>query len=137
MNKSSSSGEARVWRVEIIIGEILRRGVQASLILMGVGTLLCFFRDGDYGASGGDAADLERLLHGAGAAGATGLFEGLLAFRGSALILAGLVLLIVTPIVRVAVTMIVSFLEGDRFFGYIALTVLLLLGCSFALGATH
>lgn len=137
MNPPSSPGEARVWRVEIIIGEILNRGVQISLVLMALGTLLCFLRDGDYGAAGGSSEDLQRLLHGGVAAGPAGLLDGLMAFRGSAFILLGLMLLIVTPVIRVVVTMLVSFLEKDRFFGFVALTVLLLLAASFALGATH
>ena len=131
MNKDNS--EVRVLRAEIVISEVLKRGVSVSLALMVAGTLLCFLRDGDYGRGAGDAADLSRLF----ARGATfprtlaWLGDGLMHLRGQAVIVAGLMLLIATPVIRVMVATVMFIVEKDRRYAAITLTVLVLLMVSF------
>ena len=63
-----------------------------------------------------------------------GVGEGLLAGRGQAVAAAGLLLLILTPILRVAVSVLMFALERDRPFVLITAAVLAALVLSFLLG---
>jgi len=123
--------------VELIISEILRWGVRVSLGLILLGTALCFLHCGDYGASGGTPEDLHALItHGAQFPHTLGwIFGGLLALRGQAVLVAGLVLLISTPVLRVVAAIVAFTIYRDRAFAGISLLVLLLVITAFALGA--
>jgi uncharacterized membrane protein len=57
-----------------------------------------------------------------------------LAFRGRGLIQLGLLLLIATPLARVAFSVVAFALEGDRLYVVVALIVLAVLVCSLAGG---
>lgn len=123
-------------RVEIIISEVLRWGVAASLILIAGGTVLCFVHSADYGAGGGSHDDLLRLLHADGTFPRTlaWLADGLVHLQGQAVIVLGLLLLIATPVLRVAVSIFGFALEKDRAYAIITSVVLVLLLISFGLG---
>ena len=122
-------------RVDRLISNLLRWGVFVSLVLLAVGTVLCFVRSADYGCAGGTADDFHRLLaqhhlppplH--------GLLEGLFQLEGGAIVLCGLILLIATPVLRVAVSIVAFAIEKDWAFVIITALVLLFLILSFALG---
>lgn len=123
-------------RTEILISDLLRWGVRASLVLAVAGTLLCFLRDGRYGAGGGTAADLQRLLHGDVEFPRTfsWLAGGLAHAQGEAVIVLGLLLLIATPVLRVFVSIFAFAVEKDRAYTVITFVVFVLLLVSFALG---
>lgn len=123
-------------RVELLISWLLRGGVVASMatVLLGVG--LMFFHHPQYLTS---AVDLHRLTT-PGAAFPRTLPEiarGVLAGRGQAVVALGLILLIATPILRVAVAVVGFALQGDHAFAIISTVVLLLLVISFLLGAVE
>ncbi|MGD9634012.1 MAG: DUF1634 domain-containing protein, partial [Pirellulales bacterium] len=59
---------------------------------------------------------------------------GAAAFRGQAIIVAGLLILIATPVVRVAISVLVFLEQRDYTFALITATVLTILIISFALG---
>ena len=123
-------------RVEIVISNVLRWGVLGSLIFLVTGTLLCFFYSHDYGADGGSAADLQRMIQ------PDALFpftlhwflHGLAHAQGQAIIVAGLLLLIATPVARVAISIATFAIEKDWTYVVITTIVLLLLIASFLLG---
>ncbi|HEY4990320.1 MAG TPA: DUF1634 domain-containing protein [Opitutaceae bacterium] len=120
-------------KAELAIGRVLRTGVGASLILTAAGTILSFVQTGGYGRS---PSEVTRL---AGPGGtfprtASWLGRGLLHGEGQAIIVAGLLILIGTPVMRVAVSMIAFGRERDRTYVAITAIVLLLLLVSFALG---
>lgn len=125
--------DATLRRVETIISRLLRGGVLISLALMVLGTLVSFIHSHRYGSTGDD---LQKLLHQGGDFPRTigWLKDGLLQFRGQALIVLGLLILIFTPVLRVAVSVIAYMVERDRIFVLITLIVLLLLIVSFLLG---
>lgn len=125
--------DATLRRVETIIARLLRGGVLLSLALMVIGTLVSFFHSHRYGST---ADDLQKLLHQGGDFPRTvsWLVEGLKHFRGQALIVLGLLILIFTPVLRVAVSTIAYLIERDRLFVLITLAVLLLLIVSFLVG---
>ena len=132
MNTPSSTS----FRVELIISELLRWGVFLSLVLLIVGTILCFVRTCDYGQAGGTAADFHRLLAQRHAPPVTlhATMAGFFHLQGEALLLCGLLLLIATPVLRVAVSIVAFACEKDRAFVLITTVVFLLLLLSFALG---
>jgi uncharacterized membrane protein len=122
-----------VPRTEAAIGRVLTVGVAVSLLVIAAGTLRSFVQDGGYGTL---ASDVPRLAGPAGAFPRTGswLLGGLKALDGQAVIVAGLLLLIATPVMRVAVSIVVFARERDRAYMAIASAVLMLLLLSFALG---
>ena len=123
-------------RVEIIISNVLRWGVLGSLVLIVTGTLLCFFHSHDYGNAGGSTADLQRMIQPDVLFPFTfrWFFHGLAHAQGQAIIVAGLLLLIATPVARVAISIATFVMEKDWTYVAITTTVFLLLILSFFLG---
>jgi uncharacterized membrane protein len=118
---------------EATIGRVLRIGVAVSVAFIGVGTVLSFA-----GGYGNRATDVATLV---GAGGtfpvrASWLMTGLRHLDGQAFIVAGLFLLIATPLVRVAVSIVTFTRERDRAYAAVSALVLLLLLLSFVLGRT-
>ncbi|HET6796747.1 MAG TPA: DUF1634 domain-containing protein [Gemmatimonadales bacterium] len=120
-------------RVELIISRVLRTGVMASLVLIVVGTLLTFLHHPGYASS---PSDLARLTQPGAAVPHTlrGVATGVLALRGQSIVAAGLLLLMLTPVIRVAVSIVAFMVQRDRVYVAITSVVLLLLLLSFALG---
>ncbi len=123
-------------RVEIVISDVLRWGVFGSLVLIVVGTLLCFFYSHDYGPAGGSAADLQQMIRPETTFPFTfqWFFNGLAHFEGQAIIVAGLLLLIATPVARVGISIVTFMIEKDWTYVAITGTVFLLLIISFFMG---
>lgn len=123
----------RLHEVEVMISNLLRAGVAASLALIVVGTLLSFVHHPGYTAS---AEELRRLTQ-PGAAFPHRLPEvwrSILELRGQGVIALGLLLLIATPVLRVALSIWAFHHQGDRRFVVITSVVLALLLASFLLG---
>jgi uncharacterized membrane protein len=118
---------------EKAISLVLRVGVTTSLVLIAAGTILSFLGPGGYGTQPGELA---RLTGPGGAFPRTSgwLLGGLLHLNGAAVIVAGLVLLIATPVLRVAVSIASFAKERDRPFVVITSVVLGLLLLSLLLG---
>lgn len=127
----------RELSTELVISEILRWGVRCSLFLIVLGTVLCFVRGVDYGSSGGTADDLYSLINGEGSFphSIAWLANGLLHLQGAAIIVAGLGLLISTPLMRVTASIAAFTLHKDRAFALISVIVFTLVILSFAIGA--
>ena len=133
---ADEDADERVRRVELIISSLLRAGVLGSLALVVLGTVLTLAHHLEYFAS---PADLSRLVQ-PGAAfphSTRDVFEGVRLLSGQAIVTAGLLLLIVTPVMRVAVSIFAFIYQGDRTFTLITALVLLLLLLSFFLGAVE
>jgi len=122
-----------VGKQEIIVGRILRAGVILSFTLVMIGTIVSF-------ASSADQPTREtlELIKSHGALGEkvvesatphfpsslTDIFRDSLSLRGPAIVMLGIVVLVATPVVRVAASIVLFALEGDRF--YVATTTLVL-----------
>ena len=125
--------EARVRQAELIISAVLRVGVLTSLLVIVVGSLLTFLHHPEYVSS---ASDLSRLMQ-PGAAVPHSIHEvitGIGKLRGQSIVAAGLLLLILTPVVRVAVSILAFRAQRDRTYVLITSVVLVLLLLSFVLG---
>lgn len=130
---SGSEAEERVRRVELLISNLLRVGVIASLTLIVIGTILSFVHHPAYIVS---STELQRLTQ----TGATfpftwrDIMAGVQNLRGQAIVAVGLLLLIATPITRVAISILAFIYQKDRVYTLITLAVLCLLLLSFVLG---
>ena len=125
--------DARVRAAELWISVLLRTGVVTSLTVVVAGVLLSFFHHPSYISS---AAELQRLTRPGAAFPHTvrDVVSALRDLQGRAVIMVGLLLLIATPVLRVAVSILTFVYERDWVFVAITSTVLLLLLASFLLG---
>lgn len=117
--------ERMVRQAELVISQVLRGGVLVSAAITLLGVLLFYLQDGP---SGGQAARAV-FPHTLG-----GVVSGLAQGDPLAIIVLGLLVLLATPVLRVAVSIIAFGLERD--WRYVAITslVLLILLFSFILG---
>jgi uncharacterized membrane protein len=122
-----------VARIEIIISDLLRIGVIASLFVIVVGTALTFVHHRDYFTS---RAEFHRLTQSQARFPNTlhDTWQGLRQLEGRAIVVLGLLLLIATPVLRVAVSIVAFAVQRDRTFVVLTSIVLALLILSFFLG---
>lgn len=127
-----SKAERQARRVELVTAMILRGGVIASLLLVGAGLIVEFTRN----PAVSSPAEFSRLTAEKAVFPHTpsGVLTGLRHGRGQAIIALGLLLLIATPVVRVAASVATFLYQGDRAFALITGVVLALLLLSFYLG---
>src|SRR5579862_8414181 len=128
----------RVFPTEEIISWILRVGVSASAALIALGVLLLFVtRSTGYTGSFDNLSQLLQYNQNRLAAFPTtpsDVLAGLVQLKPYALIALGLLLLIATPVIRVAASVVIFALERDLAYVFITLVVLLMLLVSFLLG---
>jgi len=120
-------------RVELVISTLLRVGVAVSLTVVVVGTILSFVHHPEYVSEAGALAHLTQP----GAAFPHTLAQvwaGLREGRGQAVVVVGVLLLIATPVLRVAASIVGFIYQRDRTYVVITSVVLALLLLSFWLG---
>ena len=109
-------------QVEQLIGDLLRMGLVAATTLVAVGAAIYLARHGgeqvDYRLFHGEPADLRGIV------GVIGLVADI---RGRGLIQLGLLVLLATPVARVAFSVFAFWVEGDWLYVGITLVVLLVL----------
>lgn len=120
---------------ELLISEILRWGVRASLAIIVVGIVLSFVMPGGYDGNN-TGAELQTLLHGGETfpRSFSWLWAGLLRLDGTAVSVAGLALLILTPVMRVCASIAAFAYQKDRMYVLITTIVLVLVVFSYFLG---
>ncbi|MNT15146.1 hypothetical protein D3C72_1501860 [compost metagenome] len=123
-NQAKSSGDvpSRIADVELVISKMLRIGVVAAAAVIIIG-LVQFLVTGVSGYP-----DQTYPL------GFRAIWEGLLAMKSVAVIETGLLILILTPVLRVFVSLFVFWQEKDYRFVAITATVFIILIISFLLG---
>lgn len=105
--------------MQAVIGWVLRLGVIISMLIVAVGGVIYLCRHGHSAADYSVFKGVPDFVHPAG------IIDGILAHRGRAIIQAGIILLIATPVLRVLFSAIGFILEKDYL--YTAITVLVLL----------
>ena len=131
---SRTRDDEKVRQVELLISGLLRVGVVTSLLVVLTGTVISFVHHREYLRS---TEPLRRLTTPGGAAFPHNVHEvwrGVKEGRGQAIVVVGLLLLIATPVMRVAVSVFAFVYERDPAFVLITSIVLLLLLLSFVLG---
>jgi uncharacterized membrane protein len=118
----------RSWtdrRMDVVIGNLLRAGVLISALVVMVGGVLYLARNGgsptDYRVFRGEPSDLRSV---------GGILRDAVALNGRGIIQLGLLLLIATPVARVAFSVFGFAEERDRLYVVIASIVLLVLAYS-------
>ena len=125
--------DAHMRRLEMLISRLLRVGVIASVALIVTGTVVTFFQHPDY-------LDSSAVLDSAVGPGATfphelaALRDSIRQMRGEAIVTVGLLVLVATPVLRVAVSVIAFVQQRDRTYALITFAVLCLLFLSLVLG---
>lgn len=127
------ANERGILSAELLISNLLRFGVTASFVLVVIGTALSFTRHPEYFSS---SQELLRLTRPGAAFPHTlsDVFQGILNFRGQAVVTIGLLLLIATPVMRVAFSIYAFLRQGDRIFTVITMIVFGILMSSLVLG---
>ncbi len=117
-------------RVESIVGALLRAGVMIAASIVVVGGILYLVRYGfdpvHYSVFRGEPSDLRTV---------PGIIRGAAALHRRAIIQLGLLLLIATPVARVAFSVVAFALQRDRTYVAITLIVLAILLYSLSGGA--
>lgn len=125
--------DRKVRQTELAISVLLRVGVVVSILIIITGTVITFINHPDYLTS---SAAFDTVT-GTGATFPTSpaaIAHGLLDLQGRAIVMIGLYLLILTPVMRVGVSIIAFAHERDRAFVVITAFVFLMLVGSLALG---
>ena len=125
--------DAPARRVELVISTLLRVGVATSLAIVVAGTVVSFVHHPEYLS----APDALHRLTAPGAAfprSFAQVLDGLAHFRGQAVVMVGIFLLIATPVLRVAASIVAFILQRDRVYIILTSIVLALLLLSFWLG---
>jgi uncharacterized membrane protein len=109
-------------KIEEIVGDLLRTGVMTSALVVFVGALIYLVRHGhspaDYHVFRGEPSDLRTL---------SGILHSALTLHGRGIIQLGLVLLILTPVARVAFSIWGFAEEHDRMYVIFTSIVLVIL----------
>jgi uncharacterized membrane protein len=109
-------------RIETDIGTVLRGGVLLSAAIVSLGAAIYLVRHGhspvDYRMFRGEPSDLRSVR---------GIFHDVIAIKGRGIIQLGLLLLIATPVARVAFSIFGFAEEHDRMYVIVASIVLLIL----------
>ncbi len=132
---------SKVFPTEEIISWILRVGVLTSALLIALGVVLLLVTgDTGYSSSSLSITGLEGLVQynqnrsGEFPTTPGDVLAGVAQFKPYAFIALGLLLLIATPVLRVATSVVIFLLERDYAYVFITLIVLLILIVSFLLG---
>lgn len=133
LEKAAPAEVELVGQVEIVISHLLRIGVTLSMAIILMGLVLMFVHHPSYLHAG---RDLQRLTSPGAAFPHTmhDVYEGLCTCRGQSIVAIGLMVLIATPIMRVAASIIAFAVERDTVFVVITSVVLAVLLASFLLG---
>ncbi len=117
--------------MQAIIGWILRIGISASMVLVFIGGVFFVYRHGHSIPDYKDFKGVPYFIHNTG-----GILEGVRNLKGQAIIQLGIILLIATPVIRVAFSAIGFILEKDHLYTLITLIVLLIILVSMLTGRT-
>jgi len=117
-------------RIEYIVGNLLRAGVLLAAAVVVLGGAIFLLRHGrempHYAVFSGEPADLRTV---------SGILSGAGSLRGRNIIQLGLLLLIATPVFRVAFSVVAFALERDRL--YVGVTLVVLAVLTFSLAGGH
>ncbi|APU72481.1 membrane protein [Companilactobacillus crustorum] len=116
-------------KVELVIGKILRVGVITSAIVILIGMALYFMNGAGYPTivkNGQSMIDFPKRF--------SDIFAGIIAGKSYAVIMLGVFLLILTPVLRVVVSIYAFYKEHDNLYVIITTIVLIILMIAMFLG---
>jgi uncharacterized membrane protein len=129
----NTASKDKVRQVEIAISNVLRIGVISSLVIVVIGTVLTFAHHPEYASSSSVLPQL--TSHNAVFPHTlTQTLDATVRGQGRGIVMVGLLLLVATPVLRVAISILGFVYERDWVFVVITCIVLGLLLLSFVLG---
>lgn len=128
----AESKRARI--VETAISMILRVGVALSITIIAIGVVVTFVHHHDYFSSRPALGSLIDA-HANYTSSLSDVIEGTRQGRGQSIVMIGILVLIATPVVRVATSIVLFAAERDLLYVTITSVVLFLLILSFVIGA--
>ena len=128
-NQKGKSGSLKDKDMQSIIGWILRVGVAVSVVLVFIGGVFFVYRHGNSIPDYKKFKGVPDFIHSFG-----GILNGVITFKGQAIIQLGIILLIATPVMRVAFSAVGFLLEKDYLYTFITLIVLLIILASMRSG---
>ncbi len=108
-------------KIQLIIGWVLRLGVIISMLIVFTGGVLYLYRHGHSIANYTVFRGVPDFVN------PSGIVEGIIHLRGRAIIQAGILLLIATPVLRIVCSAIGFIIEKDRMYTFVSLLVLLII----------
>ena len=139
----AAEGDLAVNAMETLVSQVLRYGVLLSFSIVLLGSLWLFVSRhtgyADLSTAGNGALDALTHYHpghqlATSSHGPGDILRGVLSGKAYAIITLGLVVLIATPVLRVAVSVVTFLRERDRLYALITAYVLAVLLASFVLG---
>ena len=128
-NQQKGKSSLKDKDIQVIIGWILRGGVAVSMILVFIGGVFFVYRHGysmpDYKTFKGIPFFVQNI---------GGILNGVIMLKGQAIIQLGIILLIATPVIRVAFSAVGFLMEKDYLYTVITLIVLLIILASMISG---
>ena len=121
----NSATENEMDHIEVIIGRILQIGVVVAAIIMLFGLILLLVHDGNGGYTVGHQPTT-----------ISAIAAGTVALKPYAVMMVGMFCLILTPVLRVVVSIYAFYKEHDTLYVWITTTVLIILCISFIIGHT-
>ena len=125
--------QAPRW-VDTALSRLLRGGVLLSIAIVTIGIVVTFAHHPEYFSSRPSLGTLTQP----GAhfpSSISNVLSGVRDLSGQAIVMAGLLLLIATPVARVALSVVIFIIVRDRLYAAITATVFVILLISFAVGA--
>ncbi|MFA6084970.1 DUF1634 domain-containing protein [Mucilaginibacter sp.] len=116
------AGKFKDKDMQVVIGWVLRAGVFLSMTVVILGGVIYLYRHGQTIANYNEFKGIPNFV-----SSFKGIIDGILNFRGRAIIQAGIILLIATPVIRVIFSAIGFILEKDHLYTGITFIVLLII----------
>lgn len=117
-----SPGKFKDKEMQVIIGWILRAGVTISMLIVFIGGVIFLYNHGHSIPDYHEFKKVPYFIH-----NMPGIINGVLNMKGQAIIQLGILLLIITPIMRVAFSVIGFIIEKDYLYTVITIIVLLII----------
>lgn len=116
-----------------LIGNLLRYGVWTSLSVAFLGGIIYLLHYGNQPVNYSQFIENDRSIFQV----VTSVLEGISTFQGESIIFLGIILLFLTPVLRVILSLFSFLLEKDYLYVGITMIVILIIGMSVWLGFSH
>jgi len=118
---------------QLIIGNLLRYGVWISLSVAFMGGIIYLLNHGNelenYSTFYENDTNIFKVV--------INIYNGVVQGQGESIILLGIILLFITPILRLLISLIVFYFEKDYLYVFITMIVILIIGTSIFFGFSH
>ena len=118
---------------QLIIGNLLRYGVWISLSVAFMGGIIYLLNHGNelenYSTFYENDTNIFKVI--------INIYNGVVQGQGESIILLGIIVLFITPILRLLISLIVFYFEKDYLYVFITLIVILIIGTSIFFGFSH